>query len=511
MKILLIYPKYPYTLWSFQHALKFVNKKAALPPLGLLTIASLLEEGNELKLVDENVQPIKDSDILWADYVFISAMIIQKKSVKILIERCKNLEAKVVAGGPLFNGLHQNYPEVDHFILNEGEITVPIFMEDLRNGTPKKIYISDKRPDIKNVPIPKWDLINLNDYAKMSFQTARGCPFDCEFCNIVSLNGRDPRIKTPEQIIKELDALYDRGWRGSMIIVDDNFIGNKKEAKNILREIIKWRKQKKFRGSFMTQISLNVADDDELLDLMRTARVSSVFIGFETPSAESLEECGKIHNKNRNMVEDVKKLHNYGIEVHGGFIVGFDHDDETIFERQYKFIQDAGIVIATIGILNALPDTKLYRRLQKENRILCESSGDNTDCSLNFITKMDKDILLGNYRSLVKSIYSAENYYQRIYNFLKEYNHYSNSKLTFNFVVAFFKSFYILGLIDKNRMHFWKLFFTTIFKYPKSLPKVMTQAIYYFHFEKVIEMELQNFQNLIEKPKEIKEPACSAL
>lgn len=492
MKILLAYPEYTYTLWGFQHALKFVNKKASLPPLGLLTIAPLLEEGNELRLIDENVKPIKDADILWADYVFISAVITQKKSAGILIERCKKLGVKVVAGGPLFNGLHQNYPEVDHFILNESELIMPMFLEDVKNGNPKRIYVSDKRPHLEDVPIPKWDLINLNDYAKMSLQTSRGCPFDCEFCNIVSLNGRDPRIKTPERVIKELNALYDRGWRGSMIIVDDNFIGNKKEAKAILKEIIKWRKQTNFRGSFMTQISLNIADDEELLVLMRTARVNSVFIGIETPSKESLEECGKMHNKNRNMVDDVKKIHRFGLEVLGGFIVGFDHDDETIFERQYKFIQDAGIVIANIGILNALPDTKLYYRLKNENRLLCESTGTNTDGTLNFIPKMDKDILIGNYKNLVKTIYSAENYYQRIYNFLKEYNPYGSGKLTFNFVMAFFKSFYILGLIDKNRRHFWKLFFTTIFKYPKALPKVMIQAVYYFHFEKVVEMELKN-------------------
>lgn len=490
MKILLVYPKYPYTLWCFQHALKFVNKKAALPPLGLLTIAPLLQEDNELKLIDENVKQIKDADILWADYIFISAVIIQKKSASKLIERCKKLGVKIVAGGPLFNGLHQNYPEVDHFLLNESELTIQVFLKDLKNGNPKKIYISDKRPNIEDVPIPMWDLINMNDYAKMPIQTTRGCPFDCEFCNIVNLNGREPRVKTPKRIIEELSAIYDNGWRGSMIIVDDNFIGNKKEAKEILKEIIKWRKQTNFRGSFMTQISLNVADDEELLDLMREARINSVFIGFETPSKESLEECGKIHNKNRNMIEDVKKIHNFGIEVHGGFIVGFDNDDETIFKRQYDFIQNAGIVIATIGILNALPNTKLYYRLKNENRILYESSGDNTDCSLNFIPKMDKDILVKNYKNLVKTIYSADNYYQRIYNFLEEYNHYSNGKLTFNFVVAFFKSFYILGLIDKNRSHFWKLFFTTVLKYPKSLPKVMTQAIYYFHFDKVVEMEL---------------------
>jgi radical SAM superfamily enzyme YgiQ (UPF0313 family) len=492
MKILLAYPEYPDTFWSLKHALKFINKKAVMPPLGLLTIASILENGNELRLIDMNINPIQDGDILWADCVFISAMITQKNSASALIERCKNLGVKIVAGGPLFNNLYQNYPEIDHFILNEGEITIPVFLTDLKNGNPQRIYSSDKRPDINTVPIPKWDLINLNDYAKMPLQTSRGCPFDCEFCDIVRLNGREPRIKTSEQVIKELNSLYDQGWRGSMLIVDDNFIGNKATAKTLLKEMILWRKEKAFRGSFMTQVSLNIADDDELLTLMRNAGFNAVFIGLETPSKESLEECGKIHNKNRNMVEDVKKIHGFGLEVLGGLIVGFDNDDETIFERQYKFIQDAGIVIATIGILNALPGTKLYYRLKNENRLLNESTGNNTDGSLNFIPKMDKDILLKEYKNLVKTIYSAENYYQRIFNFLKEYNHYNNSKLTFNFVIAFLKSFYILGIIDKNRIYFWKLLFTTIFKYPKALSKVITQAIYYAHFEKIVELEFEN-------------------
>lgn len=494
MKILLVYPCYPSTFWSFTHALDVMGKKAAMPPLGLLTIASMIEEGNELKLVDMNVESLNDEDILWADYVFISAMITQKDSAEETIQKCKSLEKKIVAGGPLFNNLYNEFPDVDYFILNEGEITIPLFMKDLKNGTPKKIYVSDERPDIREVPVPKWDLIDLNSYARMALQFSRGCPFDCEFCDIVNLNGRTPRVKDVEQFMRELNALYDRGWRSSIFIVDDNFIGNKAQGKLLLKELIKWRKEKKYRWSFMTQISINMASDDELLALMRDAGFSTVFIGIETPSKGSLNECGKFHNQNRNMVDDVKKIYRYGMEVFGGFIIGFDNDDETIFDTQFQFIQETGIVVAMMGLLTALPGTKLYKRLYSENRIVSESSGDNLDFNLNFVPKLDREILINEYKKLLLKLYGVENYYARIFNFLKEYRHHTDDKLTRNYLTGLIKVMYMLGIQDKNRFYFWKLFFTCIFQHPKSLPKVLTQAIFFAHFEemyvnKIIEQE----------------------
>lgn len=484
MKILLIYPEYPDTFWSFTHALEIVDKKAAMPPLGLLTVGAMIENGNTLKLIDMNVNPLTDKDILWADYIFISAMITQKDSTEKVIRKCKDLEKKIVAGGPLFNNLYNEFPEVDHFILNEGEITLPIFLEDLKNGTPEKIYVSDIRPDISTVPIPKWDLINLDDYARMALQFSRGCPFDCEFCDIVNLNGREPRVKNPEQFIKELNSLYDRGWRSSIFIVDDNFIGNKTEVKILLKELIKWRKEKHYRWSFMTQVSINLAGDDELLALMKKAGFSTVFIGIETPSQNSLEECGKFHNQNRDMVKDIKKIYNYGMEVYGGFIIGFDNDDETIFDTQFKFIQKTGIVVAMVGLLDALPGTRLYKRLKSENRIVSESSGNNIDFTLNFIPKMEKKFLINEYKKLLLNLYNVENYYDRIFNFLKEYRHHTDDKLTGNFFLGFLKSLYMLGIKNKNRFYFWKMFLMCTFKYPKTLPKALTQAIYFAHFEK---------------------------
>ena len=482
MKILLVYPQYPETFWSFKKALKYVSKEANLPPLGLLTIASLLPEEFDKKLIDMNVDKLTDKDLLWADYVFISAMITQKNSVNIIIERCKKLGVKLVAGGPLFTSLHEEFPDVDHFVLNEGEVTLPLFLEDLKNGNPKKIYTSDIKPDLTKSPIPQWNLLNPKKYLKMPIQCSRGCPFDCEFCDIVNLNGRIPRYKEPAQIIEEIEALYQEGCHLSIFIVDDNFIGNKIKAKEILKALMEWRKRRKSHITFTTEVSLNVADDDELLSLMREAGFDSVFIGLETPSKESLQECGKFQNKNRDPIISVRKIQNYGIEVSAGFIVGFDSDDASIFERQIEFIQKSGVVVAMVGLLNALPGTKLYERLKKENRLLKDSSGNNTDFSTNFLTKMDLSTLINGYKNIISSIYSPENYYNRIKTFLEYYKPYNKSSFGLKDIKALIKSIYILGLFQKNRKYYWKIFFTSLFKYPKSFPKAITMVIYYEHF-----------------------------
>lgn len=493
MKILLVYPKYPETFWSLKHALDLVNKKAVMPPLGLLTIAPILHE-HELKLIDMNVKPVLENDILWADYVFVSAMITQKDAAKELIHKCADLGVKTIAGGPLFNNLQQEFSEVSHFILNEGEITLPLFLQDLKTGNLKRIYTSNERPNIDSIPIPKWDLINLDDYAKMPLQFSRGCPFDCEFCDIANLNGKVPRVKSPAKFMEELNSIYDAGWRSAIMIVDDNFISSKTKAKALLKELIKWRKEKNYKSTYVTQISLNLADDDELLMLMQQAGFSSVFIGLETPSTASLEECGKFHNKNRDMIEDIKKIHKHGMEIYGGFIVGFDQDDETIFKTQFEFIQTAGIVVATIGLLNALPGTKLYWRLKEENRLTDVSSGNNMDFSTNIIPKMDKNILISEYKKLLQSLYSVENYYIRILNFLEDYKNYSNGRLSFYFLKIFFKCLYTLGFQDKNRLYFWKMFFLCLYKYPTSLPKFLTQAIYFVHYEKIFTEEIDEVE-----------------
>ncbi|MGD0857512.1 MAG: radical SAM protein, partial [Dehalococcoidia bacterium] len=370
MKILLVNPEYPDTFWSFKHALKFVSKKAAFPPLGLLTVAAMLPSGFELKLIDMNITKIKDKDIKWADFVFISAMVVQRESAKNVLKLCKKLGARTVAGGPLFTTEYEDFTCVDHLVLNEAEITLPQFLSDLQNGSPKRIYVSDQMADISKTPLPRWDLVNMKKYSSMSIQYSRGCPFDCEFCDIVVLNGHMPRTKSKEQIERELDALYTSGWNGSVFIVDDNFIGNKRKLKSeILPAVTEWSQARKFPFSFYTQASINLADDDELINLMVKANFNMAFIGIESPSEESLVECGKTQNQRRNLVDAVKKLQHMGIEVQAGFIVGFDSDSQSVFQEMINFIQKSGIVTAMVGLLHAPAGTRLYKRLKKEDRI----------------------------------------------------------------------------------------------------------------------------------------------
>ncbi|MCK4799031.1 MAG: DUF4070 domain-containing protein [Spirochaetes bacterium] len=489
MKILMVYPKYPETFWSFKHALKFVYKKATNPPLGLLTIAGLLPQEWEKKIIDMNLNLLKDKDILWADYVFISAMSIQKESVKKVILQCNKLGIKVVAGGPLFTSEYADFNGVDHFLLNEGEITIPQFLNDLENRKCKHIYKTTEWADIEKTPPPEWSLINMKKYGTMSIQYSRGCPFDCEFCDITLLYGRKYRTKTSEQIIKELENLYQSGWNEDVFFVDDNFIGNKAKLKReVLPEIQKWLKKRRHPFNFFTQASINIADDEELMNSMTEAGFKTVFIGIETPDEDSLAECSKLQNKGRDLVGCIKKIQSFGLQVQGGFIVGFDNDKLSIFDRQIKFIQKSGIVTAMVGLLNAPIGTRLYNRLNKENRLVKNNfSGNNTSCSTNIIPQMNYDKLIEGYKKILKTIYSPKNYYKRVITFFKEYKNTEKKRAGFNFIniSAFFKSVIILGIIGRERIYYWKLFFWSLFKKPALFPMAISFAIYGFHFRKI--------------------------
>jgi radical SAM superfamily enzyme YgiQ (UPF0313 family) len=495
MKILMVYPQYPDTFWGFKHALKFVSKKAAFPPLGLLTVASMLPEKWEKKLVDMNVSKLKDSQIKWADYVFVSAMTIQRNSAKQLIERCNRLGVKVVAGGPLFTAEHESFTGVAHFVLNEAEVTLAPFLADLGNGCARETYTSDVWPQITSTPLPMWKLINPRKYSSLSIQYSRGCPFDCEFCDIVVLNGRVPRTKTREQIITELETIGRLGWKGTVFIVDDNFIGNKNKLKmEILPAITEWMKKKRRPFSLFTEASINLADDDELIDKMVRANFNMVFIGIETPNSESLTECGKNQNMNRDLVESVKKLQNAGLQVQGGFIVGFDNDPHSIFENQIRFIQKSGIVTAMVGMLQAPPGTRLYHRLKKENRIKTEFSGNNTDFAINFVPKMQMQTLINGYTRIITTIYAPRQYCDRVITFLKSYKPSQAKKfqrISFIELVAFVKSIILVGLKGSGKRYYWKLVLWTLFKKPRCFHMSITMSIYGFHFRKIVDNYLK--------------------
>jgi radical SAM superfamily enzyme YgiQ (UPF0313 family) len=393
MRILMVYPEFPDTFWSFKHALKFVRKQATGQPLGLLTVAAILPTGWEKRLVDVNVRDLRREDLAWADYVFISAMTVQRESTQRVIARCKEVGVKIVAGGPLFTNEPDQFPEVDHLVLNEAELTLPAFLADLARGCAQRVYTTTEYPDIRQTPVPLWGLADLNRYVSMSIQFSRGCPFNCDFCNVTALFGHRPRVKTAEQIIAELDSLYKLGWRRSVFFVDDNFIGNKKALKEeILPALISWRKGK-VGVPFNTEVSINLADDEELMRMMAEAGFNAVFVGIETPSEEGLAECNKYQNKGRDLIENVKRIQRAGMEVQGGFIVGFDSDTPSIFQRQIEFIQKSGIVTAMVGLLQAPYGTALYKRLVGEGRVRESISGDNVDGSTNIITRMNLDAL----------------------------------------------------------------------------------------------------------------------
>lgn len=495
IKILLVYPQSPKTFWSFSYALKFISKKSTFPPLGLLTISAMLPETWEQKLIDMNITQLSDKDILWADYVFISAMVIQKNSTINVINRCIALGKKTVAGGPLFTCDPDSFTDIDHLLLGEGELTIPDFISDLQNNCAKHIYKSTEWADLSQTPIPQWNLINMKNYACLGLQYSRGCPFNCEFCNVTTLFGHTPRCKSVNQLILELDAIYEMGWKGGVFFVDDNFIGNKKKLKeDILPAIIKWMEERRHPFNFITEVSINLSDDVELMNQMVRAGFTSVFVGIETICEESLTECNKHQNKNRNMIECVKKMQRFGLQVQGGFIVGFDNDTHTIFNKMTEFIQESGIVTAMVGLLNAPNGTSLYQRLSKEGRISSSMSGDNTDLSMNFHPKMNIDILLDGYKSIVQTIYSSPFYYERIKNFLKEYKPVNNSvkKFTLTEILALLKANYFLGILEKERKYYWSLFIWTLFRRPKVFPLAIELSIYGYHFRKIFTIAKSN-------------------
>jgi radical SAM superfamily enzyme YgiQ (UPF0313 family) len=488
MKILLVYPEIPSTFWSFKDALKFVSKKSAEPPLGLITVASMLPQDWEKKLIDMNVSKLTEKDLLWADYVFLGAMNVQTHSVKEVIRICNKLGVKIIAGGPLFTTQYQDFLGIDHFVLNEAEITLPQFLNDLKNGTPKQLYSTDKFPDIALTPIPMWELLDIKKYASLSLQYSRGCPYDCEFCSITMLNGRVPRTKSINQFITELERLYELSYRGSVSIVDDNFIGNKKKLKDeILPALIKWQKEKKYPFNFITEVSINLADDEELISLMVDAAVTSIFVGIETPNDESLVECGKSQNLKRNLVDSVKKLQKHGMIVSAGFIVGFDHDSPDIFNQQISFIEKSGIPSAMVGLLNAPSGTHLFRRLKEENRLIEGWSGNNMDGATNFIPKMNYCDLIAGYSKMIHVIYSPREYYNRIKSFLDVYNvpAWKSQMLTLTEIKAFIRLLWLIGVLEKGKRYFWKTLIYSLMKYPKKFSLAMTLTVYGYHFRRI--------------------------
>jgi radical SAM superfamily enzyme YgiQ (UPF0313 family) len=486
LNILLVYPRNPDSFWSFQHVLRFVAKKSAFPPLGLLTVAAMLPGEWNLKLIDLNVTRLRERDLRWADFVMISAMIVHRQSVHEVAARCRAAGRRVIAGGPLFTTGHAGFPEIPHFVLGESEELMAEVVADMEKGTLRHHYEARTRPDISRVPVPRWDLIHLRHYVTMSVQFSRGCPYDCEFCDIVVMNGRVPRTKPPAQLVGELEALRKRGWKDMVFLVDDNFIGDRKKTKALLAEMIAWRERTRPGMGFLTEASVNLADDPELCGLMVRAGFKKVFVGIETPSAESLQECRKTQNRGRDLLETVRILQGAGLEVMGGFIVGFDHDPADIFHRQFEFIQHSGVVTAMVGLLTALPQTRLYHRLLGEGRLETESSGNNTEGVLNFRPVLNREFLQSGYRELMKRLYEPRAYYQRIRTFLECHRPTGpHRRLSPSDLRAFLQSLWLLGVWYRGRLAYWRLFWSTLLRRPRQFRHAIELAILGYHFRRV--------------------------
>lgn len=495
MNVLLVYPKFPDTFWSFKHALRFVRKRAALPPLGLLTVAAMLPGGWAKRLVDLNVGALTDRDLAWADCVFVSAMAVQRKSACEIFARCHRAGVRVVAGGPLFTAQPEQFPDVDHLVLGEAELTLQPFLDDLALGRAKHIYTTSEFADMRESPVPMWDLVDMGAYATMAVQYSRGCPFDCDFCNVTALLGHKPRIKSAAQIIRELDVIYDLGWRQGVFFVDDNLIGNKRSLKtDLLPALLDWRR-KKPGMEFNTEASINLADDAGMMQQMVAVGFNSVFVGIETPDEQNLQECNKKQNLNRDMLADVKRMQRAGLEVQAGFILGFDADTPSSLERVVEFIQKAGIVTAMVGLLQAMPGTRLYQRLKAVGRLLESNSGDNVDGTTNIVPTASVALLRDGYRDGLRRLYSPKLYYRRVRTFLREYRTPTLAvprgfRHAVGQLLAFARSVAWLGVVGKERVEYWKLLSWTVFRRPRVFGLAVTFAIYGYHFRRTCDAHL---------------------
>jgi radical SAM superfamily enzyme YgiQ (UPF0313 family) len=485
VKILLVNPEFPETYWSFRHALPFEGRRCMFPPLGLMTVSSLLPPTWERRLVDLNVRRLKDSELEWADMVFVTGMLAQKKSLHTVVRRAKQLGKKVVLGGPYVTSTIEDLPDADHLFLGEAETTLPEFVKDLERGTTRRSYKAAERPPLSLAPCPDFSIVDFKKYSAMSIQYSRGCPFSCEFCDIIEIYGRVPRTKSNQQVLAELDDLFARGWKGTVFIVDDNFIGNKKNVRQLMPELATWQKKHGYPFSLLTEASVNLAEDEALLANMKEAGFRRVFLGIETPVEESLKEAQK--GQNRNLLRSVETIQSYGIEVMAGFIVGFDNDPEDIFERQINFIRESAIPLAMVGLLNALPDTQLWKRLEREGRLLGDASGNNTVCTMNFVPKMDLQTLVAGYQSIMRTIYKPREYYERVLDSMKRVSHERPEVQNYSIIKAitsFARIATRLGIVDSERREFWRFFITSV-RNRQRVPEFLRLAAVGYHFRKL--------------------------
>lgn len=418
MRALLIYPVFPKTFWSYEKILALVDRKVLLPPLGLVTVAAILPQEWEFKLVDRNIRPVTDAEWEWADVVILSAMIVQKQDLIEQIKEAKKRGKLVAVGGPYPTSVPHELEEVgtDFFILDEGEITLPMFVEAINRGEKSGVFRTTEKPDVTSTPIPRFDLLEFDAYDSMSIQFSRGCPFQCEFCDIIVLYGRKPRTKTPAQLLAELDYLYELGWRRGVFMVDDNFIGNKRNVKLLLKELKVWMQEHKYPFRFDTEASVDLAQDQELMDLMVECGFAAVFLGIETPDEDSLQLTKKFQNTRSSLIESVQTIIKTGLRPMAGFIIGFDGEKKGAGERIVRFAEAAGIPSTTFAMLQALPNTALWHRLNKEGRLRENKDGNiNQTTLMNFIATRPLEEIAREYVEAFCALYDPVKYLDRAY------------------------------------------------------------------------------------------------
>ncbi len=496
-RCLIIYPKFsPYSFWNLADVYRIVGAKYLAPPLGLMTVAALLPKQWELKLIDTNVEPLMEEHFEWADVVCTGGMLPQQIGILDIINLSHQKQRPVIVGGPEPTSQPNLYQSADYLVLGEGEITIPMLLNDLEKGCKSGEYVSSDFADMTKAVVPRFDLIKFKNYIHLNIQVTRGCPFNCEYCDVIELYGRKPRSKTPEQIIIELQTLYDINYRGFIDIVDDNFIGNKKNVKTTLQAIKRWSEINNYPFYYGTETSINLVDDDELLQMMKDVDFRIVFIGIESPEDDVVEKANKKINMNRSIVEVIRKLGSYGMVVNAGFIIGFDNESGQTTKKMIECIQESGICAAMLGLLYALPNTQLTRRLKLEGRLFNESSistdnktqFDQASSGLNFITVRPRIDILRDFVDVLKYIYKPEHFYERIIRTCVNIKIANKHRHNFVKTLKFLRSFpRLFGQVGFNRITgklFWQMFFTVLFKNPRAIEWAVSLSAMFIHFHK---------------------------
>jgi len=479
VKVLLVWPKIPDSFWTFSGMLELLPEKTLMPPLGLVTVGALCPGHWTLRLIDQNVEELTDDDILWADLVMVGAMTVQKAGLHEVLARARRLGRRTMVGGPYASGDPASMLVIaDHVVAGEPDEVFLDIAQDLEDGTARRLYEIAEKPDVTKTPIPRFDLLNLDSYVSMSIQFSRGCPFQCEFCDIIVLYGRKPRTKLPEQLVAELDRILRLGWKKQVFIVDDNFIGNHARALNLCVELEKWQQARGFPVMFYTEASMDLARKPALVDAMVRANFFYVFLGIESPSKESLTEVKKLQNLAMDPVSCVDLLHQRGLWVTGGFIVGFDSDTEEIFDLQIEFIERTAIPWALLNFLHALPRTALHDRMEREGRMLVESRVSSSDGTPpNFRTAMDPSVLLRGFGKTISAIYQPEKFYERAWRSLEKWEaqrcqHPAKEPTAGEVLRILARSIWRQGLRSSYRASYWKFLVKIFGRYLMNRPKM---------------------------------------